>query len=73
MPTRSPTAVDLDRFITISEAAARLGIGKSKAYALIAAGDFPVPVVAVAGKKKVSLRRLAEWMNGQPIELEVAS
>ena len=58
---------DLDRFATISEAAARLRIGKSTAYRLLAADQFPVPVHVIAGKQVVSLRRLVEHINGDEV------
>lgn len=60
---------DLDRFINVREAAARLGIGASTAYRMIQAGSFPVPVFEVAGKQRVSLRQLAEFMYGSSIEV----
>lgn len=53
---------DLDRFVTISEAAQRLHMHRSTAYRLIEAGTFPVPTVQVGGKQVVSLRRLADYM-----------
>jgi predicted DNA-binding transcriptional regulator AlpA len=56
---------DLDRFVSIPEAAARLCMSKAKAYALIAADEFPVPVFTIGGRAKVSLRRLAEFINGE--------
>lgn len=70
--------VDLDRFIGIPEAAERLGISRSNAYDLIHRDLFPVPVQDVAGRQRVSLRRLAEHMYGAAIlddlaELETAS
>jgi excisionase family DNA binding protein len=57
-------ADDLDRFAGIAEAAARLGISRSTAYRLISDNEFPVPVLTVAGKQKVSLRLLVEHING---------
>lgn len=69
-------AEDLDRFIGIPDAATRLGISRSAAYELIRHDKFPVPVLDVAGRWRVSLRRLAEHMYGATIErpaLEEAS
>ena len=54
---------DLDRFIGLHEAATRLGIHKDTAWRLNKAGKFPVPVLTVAGKYVVSLRRLVEFIN----------
>lgn len=55
--------VDLDRFVSIPEAAARLGINADTARDWIAAGTFPIPVRWVGGRRKVSLRRVAEYVN----------
>ena len=57
-------AEDLDRFAGVPEAAARLGVSTRTAYRLIERDEFPVPVTTVAGKTKVSLRRLVEHING---------
>lgn len=54
---------DLDRFITIAEAAARLRVGRSTAYEMIHAGTFPAPIQIVAGKQVVSLRLLTEFIH----------
>lgn len=53
---------DLDRFVTITEAAARLKVSRSTAYRMIRDGSFPVPVRSIAGKQVASLRLLAEHM-----------
>lgn len=58
-------ANDLDRFVGIPEAAARLGIHEKTARRQIAAGAFPVPVTRVGGKQMVSLRRLVEFIHGE--------
>lgn len=66
---------DLDRYAGIAEVALRLNIGQQTVYDMIRDGrwdaEIGVPIVAVAGKQVVSLRRLAEYMYGA--ELEVAS
>lgn len=59
------TDADLDRFASMAEAAERLNIARSTAYKLEAEGRFPVPVLTVAGKKCVSLRRLVEFIHGE--------
>lgn len=54
---------DVDRFVTITEAAARLRMGRSTAYRMITDGDFPVPVRTVAGKQVVCLRHVVEYVR----------
>lgn len=61
---------DLDRFITIAEAAPKLRIGRTTAFKLAKAGRFPVPVHVIAGKQVVSLRRVVEHVNS---DMQVAS
>jgi excisionase family DNA binding protein len=53
-------AGDLDRFITIREAAARLAMSRAHAYRLIKEGRFPVEPRKVGGKNVVHLRSLLE-------------
>lgn len=55
--------MDLDRYITIADAAPRLCMGRTTAFRLAKHGQFPVPVHIVAGKQVVSLRRLVEYIN----------
>lgn len=57
-------AEDLDRLIGIPEAAARLDIHPVTAREWVREGRFPVPVINVGGTRKVSLRRLVEFVNG---------
>ena len=45
-------------------AAAILGIGRSTAYALAASGDFPVPVLRVGRRYRVSVARLLAIIDG---------
>lgn len=59
----SDTAVDLDRFIGLREAAVKLGMHKDTAWRLNKRGEFPVPVRRVAGKYVVSLRLLTDFIN----------
>lgn len=61
-------ADDLDRLIGVPEAAARLGMHPVTAYRAIKDDTFPVRVLVVNGRKRVSLRALAEFMYGAPIE-----
>lgn len=60
--------VDLDRLITVPEAAQRLRVHRDTAYAMIREGRFPVPVLEVSGKKRVSLRALVEFMGSGELE-----
>jgi excisionase family DNA binding protein len=55
---------DLDRFITIREAAETLAISRATAYRMIAAGTFPVPVRTVGSKQVVSKRHVVDYVNG---------
>lgn len=59
---------DLDRFITITDAAKRLCISRSTAYRLIDDKKFPVPVRTVGCKQVVSLRLLMEHINDRAFE-----
>lgn len=54
---------DLDRFITIAEAAPRLRMSRSKAFRLAKDGYFPVPVRVVGGKQVVCLRHVIELVR----------
>jgi excisionase family DNA binding protein len=54
---------DLDRFITIREAAARLSISRAHAYRLIKDDRFPAPTFNVGGKTVVHLRSLLEGVS----------
>ncbi|HEY4684817.1 MAG TPA: helix-turn-helix domain-containing protein [Dehalococcoidia bacterium] len=45
--------------LTIPEAAQRVGLGRSKLYELIQAGD--VPVVRIGRAVRISAERLREW------------
>lgn len=56
---------DLDRLADIPEAARRMGVSIRTGYRLAEAGHLlGVPIVIVAGKQKVPLRRLVEAMTG---------
>lgn len=57
--------MDLDRFITITEAAPLLGVSRSTAYRLAKAGQFPVPVKTIGSKQVVSLRRVQEHIGSE--------
>lgn len=56
---------DLDRFVTLTEAAPILRVSRAKAFRLAQHGEFPVPVRKVGGKQVVSLRRLVEFVNSE--------
>jgi excisionase family DNA binding protein len=50
--------------LRIAEAAERLAISRSRAYALAKTGDLP-GVVRIGGSIRVSARRLEEWIDRQ--------
>lgn len=54
---------DLDRFVEIPEAAARLSIHEDTAWRWIRSARFPVPVRRVGHKQVVSLRLLVDFIN----------
>lgn len=54
--------------VTLTEAAQILGIGRRTAYRLEQTGDFPVPVLTIGGRKKVSRRQLAAFIDGDLAE-----
>lgn len=50
---------------SIPEAAARLGIGASTAYHLIAIGSFPVPVISLGPKnRRIRVAELEAYLKG---------
>lgn len=50
-------------FVSIDQAATFLGISRSTAYRLAKAGTFPVPVVAVGGRRIVHLAALRAFAD----------
>lgn len=46
--------------LTVPDAAARVGLGRSKLYELIAAGELPV--VRIGRSVRISAERLREWV-----------
>lgn len=57
---------------TLTEAADRLGIGRSTAYELAARDEFPIPVLTIGRSKRVSRRQLERFIEG-PSDQAVAS
>lgn len=51
------------RTISLVEAAKLLGMGKNKAYDLTNDGMFPVPVLIIAGKRRVRLSDIEAYMD----------
>ncbi len=49
------------------EVAWLLGIGRSKAYELIAAGELP-GVIRIGRSVRVSMKALREWIDGQAVD-----
>lgn len=56
---------DVDRFVTIAEAAPRLRMSRSKAFRLAKDDQFPVPVRFVGGKQVVCLRHVIEYVRNE--------
>ena len=55
----------LPRLISIEEAALRLDISKATAYRAIKDDCFPLPIIQVGGRLKVSLAALERLLNGE--------
>ncbi len=53
---------------SVAQAAARLGIGTSTAYDLLARGEFPVPVARIGRTFKIKRAVLEAWLAGDPHE-----
>lgn len=51
--------------MSVAHAARRLGIGEATAYDLIRRGDFPVRVIQLGGRKKVSVAELEAFLMGE--------
>lgn len=51
------------RMVSLEQAAIELGIGRSTAYKLAAEGRFPLPVQQIGKCKRVSRRRLDEFIE----------
>jgi len=63
---RSRPPVVVDQLLTISEAAARLGIGRTKMYELINTNQLPYVEIPSAGdrvNKRISALTLNAWMK----------
>lgn len=55
----------LPRLISIEEAALRLDISKATAYRAIKDDTFPLPIIQIGGRLKVSLAALQRLLNGE--------
>ena len=51
--------------VTVEEAAQALGISRAQAYALIARGEFPCPVIKLGRRVVVPLRPLQRLLDGE--------
>ena len=56
------------RTLSVAEAAAVLGIGRSLAYELIARDEFPVPVIRLGNLHRIPTVLLAELLAIDPEE-----
>jgi len=52
-----------DRFLRLPEVQARVGLGKTKIYALIAEGSFPRPYPLTRRAVRWSEREVGAWMD----------
>jgi excisionase family DNA binding protein len=59
--------------LSVKLAARRLGIGEATAYDLIRRGEFPVRVIQLGGRKKVSIGELEAFLAGERAAGERAS
>ncbi len=57
VPTTSPLT------LTIEEAAAIIGFGRTKAYQMARAGKFPVTVHKIGGRYVIPARAVAEYLE----------
>lgn len=55
---------DADRLLRMAEVKNRVGLGKTKIYALIAEGSFPRPHKITAKAVRWSERDITRWMTG---------
>ena len=63
MGTRVPEIDELPPVIPVLTASAILRIGKSSTYAMIRAGEYPVRVILLNGKYRVSRADLADFLH----------
>lgn len=67
MPTTTPTLTSMTGLpptVDIPTAGLILGIGRTTAYALAARNEFPVQVLRIGSKLRVSTARLLELLEG---------
>ncbi len=51
--------------ITVTEAAALIGIGRATAYDLVRTGEFPVPVLRIGRRYRVPKAWLEAFLSGE--------
>ena len=59
----SEDGASTDRLLKIAEVKSRVGLGKSKIYALVAEGRFPRPYKLTPKAARWSEREIAEWIE----------
>lgn len=66
---RQPQPVVLDQLLTVTEAAAKLGIGRTKLYDLINNNQLPYVEIPGAGEstKRISALTLNAWIKDREI------
>lgn len=64
-PTRRTPPVESDQLLTISEAARRLGIGRTKLYELMNTNQLPYIAIPGAGEstRRISVFSLNAWIK----------
>lgn len=61
----STAGLDTPQFLTVPEAAAMLGIGRTLAYELIRSGSWPTPVIRLGKLIKIPSRPLLDLIAGK--------
>jgi excisionase family DNA binding protein len=73
-PTEGPPAGQLPTALSVEQAAARLGIGRTLAYELIRTGQWPTPILHLGRLIKIPSGPLISLLrNGQLPEVDAAS
>jgi predicted DNA-binding transcriptional regulator AlpA len=63
--TVAPITMTERQTLSLAEAARVLGISQAAAYRQLAAGTFPVPVLRIGGRIKVSRYVLESYLTGE--------
>lgn len=63
-------SASIPELIPVTEAAERMGVSKATAYRMLKDGDFPVRVVKIGGRQKVSRKAVDAWLASLALELD---